>query len=570
MADRKIAKMKTKPEWGDVYSDLLEDAHKFVTQFGHIPSVNDLARFTGKIRSSIRHHFNEDADLLEGLLESYPEITNEIINMDDLSLSTFKNLLKKISKKRRFIVTAAEVGKPLWNDGKAVQTILQWCKKRDALPLLIPIGNDVLRLHKAFKSFGLILQETYLNSNIMLSHVQTTTTAQNPSSGLSKITGQNKTSTIFGATKLSKTPVATDMGKMPHFLFTTGCVTNADYKRYDKLMPSKVQHIAEFDHEISAIIVEVKNDKTFFTKIAQFDTDGSMIEVTKKGAKRYFPNGDVKSEYALNFNVGDSHVEEADPVVEAKFIEIAGVLKPETVSLHDVFSYEGPGHHTKDDIIAHAKMFEKQWNFQKDLTKLNVLLNKYSRVVRDKVYVVGSNHDEHIAKAIKTDQLRKAPTYRIFLELSLAMLDGHNPLKWALEKYTGFKSNKVHFLNDRERHVLKNKRGELALHHHGHQGANGAKGGSGTGKGSLAMSVGCANIGHAHSPCVIPGGSENGYGNGGIWVNGTSTYCDDRAPDYVFGAGSWFNTSTATFMGSANGRFIRTQIDLINGEWCLD
>lgn len=550
--------------------DILTHAMSYVRSRGSIPSVHDLARYMGVIRSSMRHHFNDDEELRDALILAYPQIEKELISMEDLSLATFQKLTKKAKTTKRFFITSAEVGKAPWNEGKAIETVLQWCKKRNALPLLIPIGNDVLTLHKAFKNFGLVLHDLHLNSNVLVTPVQASITAQNPAAGLSKISGQNRTSTIFGSTKLSKSAIPTDMGKFPHFLLSTGCLTNADYQKYDKLMPTKAQYIAEQDHEISGIIVEVKGDKTFFTKIVMFDTDGSFIEVSKAGPKRYFPNGKVKAETALNLNVGDSHVEEADPVAEAGFMEIARITKPEEISLHDVFSYEGPGHHTKDDIIVQAQMFEGGFDVRKDLKLLNTMLTKYSKLATKRVVIVDSNHDEHLEKAIKTFQLRQAATYRVFLELSLAMLDGHNTLEWGLKNYTGFKNSKVHFLANRERHVLRNSYGELALHHHGHVGANGAKGGGGTGKGSLAMSVGCANMGHTHSPCVIPGGSNNGYGNGGIWVNGTSTYINEKAPGYVQGAGSWCHTSTLTFWSGGKGRFLRTQVDLIHGEWCLD
>lgn len=563
-----LNEVKKNGEKLDTLRSYLRTARDMAMSDGFLPSVHELAQELGVGRSSLRNYFNSNENLHQDILSEFPEVSKKCFTPDDFSDRKLREKLKKVDGAKRFFITAAETEKPLWNNGEHVEALKHWAKKRNAEVLILPLGKELLKLDGRLKDFNVITGDLKLNNNIKIVSILTSITAVSPGAGLARVSGQSESSLIVGATKLTKESVATDVGKLPHLIYTTGCITNAEYRKDKSRLLTKAGYVAGQDHEISGIIVEIKNNETFFPKEVVFDIDGSFVEVTKKGAHRYHADGSVTREKALNFNIADGHVEEADPLAEFTFLDIARRVGVKTVSLHDVFSYQGPGHHTTSKITQ-AKMFEHGWNIKSDIKLLNVYLKKWEKVAEDKVYVVDSNHDIHIEKAVKSFQLDQAATYRVFLEMSLALMDGKNPLIVALQKYSNFKSYKVQFLKPKERCVLKNKFGEMALHFHGDIGADGARGGTGSGKSSLAVSVGCSIVGHTHSPRIIPGSSHNGFGNGGVWVNGTSTYVDHRMPDYTKGPSSWLQTSTLTF-GSKDGRFLRTQITIIDGDWCLD
>lgn len=554
--------------------DIIENALVFAQKVGYLPSLHSLAQDSGISRSTLRNYFNSDDDLSRAVVNYCDEHGLKVsfhTSADFCSAKMSEHILE-IKKHNRFFITSAEPGRPLWKKGAPLMSIKHWCMKRKALPIIIPIGRDLLRLDGAFKGLPVLTDDIYLNSNLKIASFLTSVTAISPSSGLTRISGQDATTTIFGSAKLLKESIATDSGKMAHLLMSPGAITEGDYKSEGRIIRSKSQYIASHDHEISGLIVEIKDENTFFVKEVMFDTDGSFIEVNKKhGALRYHSDGRVTKEQALNMNLPDGHVEEMDHKVNTVMLDIAKRVKPETVCAHDVFSYMGPGHHNAEDKIHQAKLFEKGWSLKDDVQKLNKYLSDWSKVT-ETLYVVNSNHDNHLEKAVKSFQLDQPATYRIFLEMSLALMDNLNPLEFVLQKYTDFKkvTKNAVFLKKRERLVLKNKFGELSLHFHGHVGADGSRGTGTTGKSSLAVAIGCAIVGHSHSPRIIPGGSFGGFGNGGVWVNGVSTpILGEGMPEYTDGPSSWLNTLTLTF-GQKSGRFLRTQLTIINGEYSLD
>lgn len=574
MGGSKVGSKKIENLGAEKERDYIYSAIDLTKELGRYPSVAELANHIGEKRVSVRHYFNSDADLVDAMIKTKPELAKSYFGFDDFGSAQEAEVSEVLRKHKRFFITAAEPDKPLWNNGAAAKTILQWCKKRKAAPLLLSLGQDLTKLHGSLIDFHVITKPVDLNNNLRVLPILTSNTAVNPSSGLARTIGTGSHSVIYGATKLSQESIPTDIGKLAHSLISTGCITNAEYKKRNATLMSKSIYTASRDHEISGVIVELVDDDYFFVKVCQFDVKGEMVELTKKGAFRYFPDGKVTREFAISFQPGDSHVEEADPVVEKSFMDIAKIAGAKSVALHDIFSYRGPSHHNANDKVAQAKILENGWTLAKDIKLVHKFLNKWADIVDD-VVVVRSNHDEHIGKAVKTGQLDNPATYRTYLEMALAMMDGKDPLEHAISLYAGPLQKNVRFLKDRERWVFRNKFGELIMHLHGDLGSDGARGAGTTGTKSLATAVASANVGHSHSPRIIPGNGRNGMGNSGIFVAGTTDKMHDM-PGYTSGPSSWMNSGIVTFGDPKNGgRFLRTLVTIIKNaegkaDWSLD
>ncbi|MEK2647491.1 hypothetical protein [Bdellovibrio sp. BCCA] len=549
---------------------IIADAFKLAQLNGHLPNLIDLAKYMQEPRSTLREYFKDNHELYAGMKESNAKEYNTFFTDEYFSTDNQRELLAKLRGKKRYFITSVACGGEVSHNGKVLSSIEKWAKKRDAEVILMPygnIGNDLLKVHRAFRKFNLIVSEVHLNTNLMIIPFQSTLTLYNPQASLFRIASRYKSSLIAPAPKLTKGAVATDIGKLAHRTWTTGSITEPRYRTGDRILPSKHQHYAGTEHEISGMIVEIRDQKIFHTKEVMFDLDGSFVELRQKGSFRYFPDGRVEKEQMIHFSVPDSHVEECDPKVEKGFMDIARINKVKSVTLHDVMSYRGPGHHTPS-LVDQAKIIESGWNYNEDMKILASFLSKWSKIA-DHVRVVRSNHDEHPIKALKGNHLNNQATLRLHYKLGLMELDGKHVLEESLKEIGYEIPDNVIFLRKRQRYILRNKIGDMAMHNHGDKGSNGARSGAGNTKASLSMSVGCGVAGHTHEDAIWPGGSFGGLGNGGMWFNGTTDHLGKLAPDYQEGPSTHGNTGTAVYC-RPDGRFLRTQVSIVNGNYCLD
>lgn len=546
---------------------VLEAYCDFVKSNQTLPTGNDLKDEIGLTKKAVEHHFGNYERLLKAAKEFDPSAFKNIFMPEDFTGEKFEEVRKDIRKYKRYVVTTAVCGAKVNRDFYA--SLKNYCKRRNAKLLILPSGTDLIRLDPILKGEAIITHELFLNSNIKLDPVILNPKVLRPMSGLSRI-GQRSCSVIFGAPKLTKESIATDNGKYPHIIMTSGAITNPSYSDSKRILKKKVDKVAENDHDLACVVIEIADGVFFHEREMQADTDGSIVDLTMKGPFRYHANGKVTAERALNANFGDWHCGETSQITYDWFPKLAKLTKAETISLHDVLSMMGHTHHTKHDRILSAQIEEAgQADPVAEIQMLADDLKMWLKACDSQIYIVGSNHPEHLNRAVSEGTLDQPNTYRTYLELALAMIDGHDPMQWGLKRYAEFDSKRVTFLGRDDRHVLKNRAGEMSLHFHGDKGPNGSKGG-GANMG-MSIAVGCCVVGHTHTPRIEAGGTMGGQGNGGVWTNGTATCIDgEDRPQYSKGSpSSWMHTSTFTY-GSKTGRFLRQQITLIGGTWTID
>jgi hypothetical protein len=97
-----------------------------------------------------------------------------------------------------------------------------------------------------------------------MSDVKIQPTAVNPMSSMEGLSGIN--SCVFGAPKVQMEMIPVIEGSQPKMMVTTGAVTLSNYT------DSKSGKKGEFHHTLGFVVVEIKDDDTFFIRPVTAET----------------------------------------------------------------------------------------------------------------------------------------------------------------------------------------------------------------------------------------------------------------------------------------------------------
>jgi len=318
---------------------------------------------------------------------------------------------------------------------------------------------------------------------------------------------------------------------------TTGAITVPDYTT-DMYMSRRTAVIAEHDHIMGAIIVEIVDNKMYHFRQIQADKDGNFVDL----GKQYYP--DTVVDYApAAFILGDWHSGQTDPVVRDCWKEVSKTLKPNKIVIHDLADHSSINHHEDANCIIKAqKSANGLLSLEDEVKGIITDLNEVSSWT-DEVVIVKSNHDEFLDRYLHKGEFPKDPlNAKLACQLFVEYHDGKDPLKAAVDLIGGIKKpDKIRWLERDENFSI----ARVFLGAHGDKGANGAKGSIRTMENAYGQCV----FGHSHSPQILRG----------AWCVGTSTYLK---LSYNIGASSWMNTSCLLY---PNGS--RQLINVINGKW---
>lgn len=444
----------------------------------------------------------------------------------------------------RFFITTAVLGADV--DVDFFKSIQKYCEDNKAKLLILTCADpakrqatwsDLGHIDKRLEEF-VIPTEIALNSNVFLSTIKLSAKHIDPITGLDRI-GQREGSFIYASPKqrLKACPVSNQ--KYPHFLMTTGAITKSDYDT-SMYMSERTGYIAEHDHIMGGLIVEIKDDKIYHFRQVQADDKGRFIDLgyqwSSKGKKKIQPAA---------FVLGDWHAGDTCPDARRCWEEVCKQLKPEYLFLHDLFDGKSINHHEKKNGILKTHRAEAgELDLMSELVKMTNDLEDLTELV-DQVVVVKSNHDEFLDRYLMDGMYTQDPyNHRVSLRLASAMLDGEDPLKWAAEEMIGFKNkDKVQWLSRDEDFFI----AKIQLGAHGDKGLNGARGNIR----SMEKAYGNSVTGHTHSPEILRG----------AWQVGTSSHLKLT---YNVGPSSWLQSSCLVY---PNGS--RQLINVINGEWRL-
>jgi hypothetical protein len=509
-----------------------------------------LLKQNGISRDQLRHHFGNLNGLKQAAREHDPNAFDGILDDDVVRKQRIQDLHEDLGRYRRFVITTAVGGHPV--HAKFYNSIKSYCEARSAKLLVLracdPGSDGDYAVSPKLTGEHIVFEDVALNSNIFISTIKLSAKQIDPVTSLGRI-GQREGSFVYASPKQRLETVPTSNEKMPHVLVTTGAITKPSYaaKEYTN---ERTAYIANHDHVVGALIVEVVDDKFYHFRHVQADRSGGFVDLGI-----YYSAKPPRPLPPAALVIGDSHVTETDPTAESAWEEVVRCTGAKTVVLHDMFSGVSINHHEENNRITKAVLaLQNKLSLLDELKAVAEYLNKWTERV-DLVVVVESNHHEFLSKHYleKAKYVEDPQNHLLGLQLAAAMVQGHNPLRYALEHIVGLNNpEKVLWLNRDQDYKVAG----IELGSHGDKGANGSRGSLRAMENAYANSV----SGHGHTPRIIRG----------AWQVGTSSYLKLR---YNQGPSSWMHASCLVYdhqIDQPSKCGARQMIFSINGSWQLE
>lgn len=447
------------------------------TAFGNITNLHDYMR-------------DHEAEKLGAVvLTGHQVIANRSI--DDVN--------EEIGKYKRFVITSVVNGCDI-HEG-FYNAIKSYCKINDAALLVIPCADMILgsgnnerwTFSPNLKDELFIRSYVSLNANLTISPMKMRATHSKPVEGMRRFSHELK-SVIYASPKQFLEYVPDKYSDMPNAVMTTGALTVPQYRRSSPFVHDRTACIAEFDHLIGALIVEIENNHIFHFRQVQADVDGSFIDL----GINYQPNGETNQE-DMALVLGDWHTGSTDPRMHGIVQQITSEVIVDTIVVHDLLDGMSINHHIKDKVSTKAaRSLEGRSSLEDEIKECAEELKKLADQKSGPVdiIVVKSNHDEWLARYLDEARfVNDSENYYISLDLAKAMLDGNDPLEYGVRNYGGVTNDhRVTFLQRCETYVY----GGVELGNHGDKGTNGSK----ASLAGIEIALGNCVIGHAHSAAI--------------------------------------------------------------------
>lgn len=199
-----------------------------------------------------------------------------------------------IKNKRVFFVTTAIDAMPLFKP--FINNAKKYCQDRDGAFLVLtcqdPAHSRFSKTKKIDKALvnmltseeeeecaggHIITQDTALNKNLFLSRLKISAKQKHPLMGVRSIV-QKKGSAIFASPKQELEVIKTSNATVPRVAMTTGSCSLPDYNT-DLYWSERLAYMAEHEHVIGGIIVEIEDDKTYHFRQVQADRKGRFYDL---------------------------------------------------------------------------------------------------------------------------------------------------------------------------------------------------------------------------------------------------------------------------------------------------
>lgn len=530
---------------------ILQDFLQIVEKRKYVPVSTEFYQHSKYNRDAVARYFGSFDGLIKEAKTEDPKIFENIIDESSFSDEAFKQLREYIQDHKRFIITSAVTGcEPHQDALKAIET---YCKANKAAFLILPCSDPAKQKeHKNQWSLShklpkdkVVFKDVSLNDNIVISTIKMSAKQLQPLTGLKRI-GQKQGSAIFASPKqfLEFATNSNNNTDIPRALMTTGAITRSDY-RTEMYMSERTGYLADQDHTLGAIIVEIKNGRIFFFRQIQFEPKtGAFCDLDKK----YHANGKVEKIGAELIQLGDYHVLSTDPVVKKMAKELVELLKPNYLTLEDFLDGITINPHERHNLVSLSKK-------SKDgLLSLDFELEACRREIDDLckwpakelVFKYG-NHEDFLKRWLCDGAFMEEPQNKILgMKLTIALEELEiMPFEYAMRELYGLENpDKVKFLRINDSFKVNGVENGA----HGHLGKGGRRNPS---MSEIEDCYGASNVGHNHSAAIFRS----------VFRAGTSTYLQ---LSYNDGPSAWTQTHTVQhFNGS------RQLITNIGGEYRL-
>jgi len=505
-----------KGKYTDYQIAILKAFIKLVDEKKKIPNTAELA-MAGYHRDKVHRAFGSRVGLRRVAQKEYPEIYNQVVDESVFSRKAFDELRKDAKNYKRFVVTTVVAGCEV--DQNFLKSIDSYCQKNNALLLLMTCADPAASVGWDFdpclKDRYFVGRNLALNQALWISTIKLSAKHIDPITSLGRL-GQRSGSFIYASPKQRLKMVATSRTRPPVALMTTGCLTLPNYAT-TRYMSDRTAVIADNDHVMGAIVIELDGAKKFHFRQIQADNKGSFVDFGK-----FYSGNSVTDMSPEAMVLGDYHSGETDPVVDACWKADIRKLKPNKIVFHDLFNGLSINHHDRKKRITAARRSKAGLlDLRSEIEGVARDLNSYLALRPDlKLVIVKSNHDEFLDRWLEDFEFRHDPlNLRYALDLAIHLEEELDPLQTAVED-AGLKDcDRVRWLERQEEYKVAG----IELGNHGDKGANGAPGSLRAMEEAYGQSV----SGHTHRDEIYRG----------CYQVGTSSILD---PEYAeAGLSSW-------------------------------
>jgi hypothetical protein len=374
----------------------------------------------------------------------------------------------------------------------------------------------------------------------IMSDIKIPPTGVNPMTGMQGISGIN--SCIFGSPKVQLEMIPVLEGNAPKMMMTTGACTVSNYT------DSKSGKKGELHHTLGFVVVEIKDNNTFFTRQVTATDDGNFIDLCYKAD---YDEEKEESKITRNSEMdacvfGDLHCGHEDPEVVTNTLAALDKIIPENVILHDVFDGASISHHEMKNPFAQYRKEVKGTNSLGD--EVDYMIRELGRFQHFKnTVIVRSNHDDFIDRWLQNGDWKQQPTPKnsmLYMEYSQMLLRQYaedDDVKGVIPELINKAYPKYKTLGRSDSYIVNG----WELGQHGDYGSNGSRGSLLQFRKLNTKIV----VGHYHSP---------GRKDGALAV-GTSTHL---RVGYNTGPSSWLQSHVFIYK---NGK--AQHINFIDGEF---
>lgn len=516
--------------------ELVKEYLRLATHKKNYPSLEDMEN-AGITRAMIRVHYTSLQQLKEDIVNS-GELADIILDIETLGSSYIKDCLKRMRKYKRFVITSAVTNSKVNKD--YLDNIKTYCKYEDACLIIIPsimkAGGAKYTIDPVLKDELIVFYDLSLNDNIKILGIANNAKTTEPTTGLPRL-GKRNGSIIVGSPKQNLKIVPTGINKLPHALMSTGAITNPQYSR-TSILKSKTDVLADNDHVLGALIVELDDNDMFHFRQTQSDSTNRFTDLGY-----YYKDGKKIKVAPAGLVLGDLHSGEICEETLSGIFKLTDAIDIPEYIIHDGVSLNSVSHHLVGKNVTLAKMAQGgRLSLEEELMEYSEDLKRLKDHV-DRVTIVASNHDAFLTTFLQEGRYVTQPhNHKLALLLASAMLEDKNPLEYFAHSLHKVPKKGFTWLNEDESYYL----ADVLVSMHGHRGPNGKRGLSP--KGGQEAFGNCIT-GHSHTPAIV----------GTSMVVGTTSKLQ---LDYNKGASSWLNTSAIVYN---NG--VKQLINFFNGEY---
>lgn len=515
------------------------------------PSISQFCRVDRTLSEILLKSIFGNIKKLDGIVqERFPEAFDKVVDEYLFTKKNFKKLEAAVKGTKRFLITTAVTGKPVHK--KALTAMKVWENYTNGQILIMPcsdpasIGQGAAwSLAPELAKLQIVFDDLELNENLTLSSIKLTAKQINPLTGLARLT-KGLGSVILAAPKqhLLHTPVY-DESSYTNAIMTTGAITLPDYNT-SKYMSERTGYLAEYDHCLGGIIVELEKDGSFHFRQIQFEPkSGSFIDLDKK----FSSNGNVYDNQVSLIRPGDYHSAHIDPTNKKILIDILNKFSPEYVVIEDFndgFSIN-PFNNRKN--ISRAIQFvEKKSNLFKEFELMGDEAEDLANTNVENIIFIRDNHSLFLDRYLEECKFKDDKENLIFaLELASGLAKGFNVTQYGIEALLGITNSKFKFLVKDESFAPNGI--ENSIHGHIYRGRRSPA------LATLDIAYGACNAGHDHSAKIYRD----------IFVCGTLEYKTSDKVEYLEGASNW---TTSMIFEHSNGS--RQIVNIIKGKYRLE